>query len=124
MFADSGWEEHPWSEADGVKLVKTRFGRAYRGDLDGRSVTELLMVYRTDGVVTFAGFERFEGQVLGRAGTFVIQCDGEYRDGFADSRGRVLPGAGTGELRMLRGEASYRAGHAAEHSVVYYLGFE
>ena len=121
VFSDSGWDERSYSEEDGVKLAKVRFERAYRGDLEGTSVTELLMVYRTDGSVTFMGLERFEGRVLGKAGSFVIHSDGKYRDGVAESRGQVVPGTGTGELITLSGAASYKAGHAPEQPVAYRL---
>lgn len=123
VFSDSGWVEQPYAEAEGVKLAKARFTRNYRGDLEGASVTELLMVYRADGNVTFVGLERFEGRVLGRSGGFVIHSDGEYRAGFADSRGHIVPGTGTGELRTLTGETPYRAGHAPEHPVIFRLAF-
>ncbi|MCI0570271.1 MAG: DUF3224 domain-containing protein [Myxococcaceae bacterium] len=123
VFSNSDWSEQPYAESDGVKLTKARYVNDYRGDVEGRSVTESLMVYRTDGRVTFVGLERFEGRVLGRAGTFVVHSEGEYRDGVAESRGRIVPGAGTGELRTLTGEATYRAVHAAEHAVVFQLAF-
>ena len=121
VFSDSGWDERAYAEVEGVKLAKVRFERAYRGDLEGRAVTELLMVYRTDGNVTFTGLERFEGRVLGRVGTFVAHTEGEWRDGAAHSQGRVVPGTGTEALRGLAGEVSYSAGHAPEHAVVYRL---
>ncbi|MGA9525968.1 MAG: DUF3224 domain-containing protein [Myxococcaceae bacterium] len=121
VFSDSGWDERSYVETDGVKLAKVRFERAYRGDLEGNSVTELLMVYRTDASVTFTGLERFEGRVLGKSGSFVIHSEGEYRDGATDSRGKVVPGAGTGELLTLSGNASYKAGHDREQPVVYRL---
>ncbi|WNG43892.1 DUF3224 domain-containing protein [Archangium minus] len=123
VFSVSGWDEQPYAEADGVKLAKARYTKRYRGDLEGTSVTESLMVYRTDGSATFVELERFEGSVLGKSGSFVIHSDGEYRAGFADSRGHIVPGTGTGELRTLTGETPYRVGHAPEHPVVFRLAF-
>ena len=124
VFSDSEWTEQVYQETDGVKLTRVRFVNHYRGDVEGRSVTELLMAYRLDGSVTSVGLERFEGKVLGRAGSFVVHCEGEYRDGVAESRGRLVRGTGTGELTSLQGEVLYRAQHAPEHPVVFRLALD
>lgn len=122
VFSHSEWTEQAYQEADGVKLSEVRFVSDYRGDVEGRSVTELLMVYRRDGSVTSVGLERFEGTVLGRAGSFVLRCEGEYRDGVAENRGAIVPGTGAGALEALTGEAHYRATHAPENAVLFRLG--
>jgi hypothetical protein len=123
VFTLAGWEEKPYVEAEGVKLTKARFEKEYRGDVAGRSVSEMLMVYRPDGTAKFVGFERFEGTVRGRTGTFVIQGEGTFQAGVADSRGVVVEGAGTGELRGLSGEAIYKSSHAEEYPMVFRLSF-
>lgn len=121
VFTIVSWDETPYIEADGVKLTKARFEKEYRGDIAGKSVTESLMVYRPDGSASFIGHERFEGSVRGRKGTFVIQSVGEYRNDVAESRGVVVQGAGTGELKDLRGEVPFKAGHAKEYPLMFRL---
>lgn len=123
VFSDAEWTEQAYAEADGVKLTRARYVCRYRGDVAGRSVVESLMAYRTDGSVTFVGLERFEGQVLGRTGSFVVRHEGEYRDGVAESRGQLVPGTGTGALAAVSGESHYRARHGPENPVSFRLAF-
>jgi hypothetical protein len=123
VFTLAGWDEKPYFEADGVKLTKARFEKVYQGGLVGRSVSEMLMVYRPDGTAVFVGYERFEGSVRGRTGSFVVEGQGSFRGGVADSRGVIVEGAGSGELRALSGEAIYKSAHADEYPMVYRLSF-
>jgi len=108
-FKEASWEEKPVIERDGIKITRTRYEAAYRGDLEGHAVVEAIMIYRLDGTVSYTGAEHFEGTVRGQRGSFVIQSSGEYDDGVASTRGRIVKGAGTGELAQLEGEIVQRA---------------
>lgn len=123
VFTIASWKEEPYLESDGIKLTKARFEKEYRGDIEGKSVTESLMVYRPDGTASFVGHERFEGTVRGKKGTFIIQSQGEYRNDIAEGPGVILKGAGTGELKDLEGDVPFKAGHEKEHPLVFRLRF-
>jgi hypothetical protein len=120
-FTIAAWDEKPYDEQDGLKLTKARFEKAYRGDIAGRSVTESLMVYRSDGTASFVSHERFEGSVRGKSGSFVIQATGRYTSGVVDSLGRIVEGSGTGELRGIAGEVPYKSGEAKEYPLTFRL---
>ena len=106
VFTIADWKEEPYLESDGIKLTKARYEKEYRGDIEGKSVTESLMVYRPDGTASYVGHERFEGNVRGKKGSFIIQSEGEYRNDIAEGPGVIVKGAGTGELEGPRGRSA------------------
>jgi hypothetical protein len=117
------WDEQPFAEGDGVKLAHAKVSQLYHGDIEGEATLEYLLVYRTDGAASFVGVERIVGRVGERAGSFVLQSSGIWRDGTASAEQQVVPGSGTGDLSGLRGEGSYTATHT-EHPTVLEYWFE
>jgi hypothetical protein len=73
------------------------------------------MIYRYDGdgwnSADYVGFEHVSGRHGDRSGTFVLRHTGTFAGGEARASVTVVPGSGTGELRGLRGEGSFVAGH-------------
>jgi hypothetical protein len=116
MFAIKNWDEKPYSEVAGQpKLTRARVTKTFRGDLEGESEVEYLMMYRADGTARFVGLERVLGRLGGRSGSFVLQRTGIFDGSLAKESYSVVPGSGTGELTGLRGEGSSAAGHAKEN---------
>lgn len=116
-FVVTGWTEQVVADVDGTG---TRTGDAYypdrgfthveasyryHGALEGTSQVAYLIGYRAGGAAPVVGFERFEGSLDGRVGSFVLRHDGEQDAGAVRARLEVVPGLGTGELASLRGEA-------------------
>jgi hypothetical protein len=118
MFAIKGWDEKPYNEAAGLpKLTRARVTKTFRGDLDGESQLDYLMMYRPDGTADFVGLERVVGRLGGRSGSFVLQRTGAFDGTLAKESYTVVAGSGTGELAGLRGEGSSAAGHAKENQM-------
>jgi hypothetical protein len=110
-FEIKGWDEQAINEIDGApKLTRASVTTAYRGDIQGESTLEYLMFYG-DNTATFIGLERVIGRLGDRSGAFVLRHDGAYVDNVARGTVTVVPGSGTSDLRGLRGEGAFRAGH-------------
>ena len=113
VFEIKTWDEKPYQEIEGgSKLTRASVTKTYRGDITGDATAESLMFYRADGTAVFTGFERVVGTIGGRAGSFMLQATGTYRDQKATCDCTVVPDSGTGELGGLRGEGRYVATHA------------
>ncbi len=108
-FDITGWDETRYDQpGDGPKLLRATVQKTFRGDVEGESTTELLMCQADDGSAGYVAMERVTGRIGDRSGSFVVQ-HGATRDSASSATfGTVVPGSGTGDLRELRGEASYR----------------
>ena len=105
-FEIATWDEKPYDEREGVRLTSTRVTKAFRGDVEGESTTDLLMAYGAEeGSAAYVGFERVTGSVHGRSGSFVLHHSATMTRGEGESSLSVVPDSGTGELRGLRGDA-------------------
>jgi Protein of unknown function (DUF3224) len=125
MFAIKSWDEKPYSEAAGLpKLTRASVTKTFRGDLEGESQLEYLMMYRSDGTATFVGLERVLGRLGGQSGSFVMTRTGSFDGTLAKETYTVVPGSGTSALAGLRGEGNSAAGHAKENAMTleYELG--
>ncbi|HKN67626.1 MAG TPA: DUF3224 domain-containing protein [Gemmatimonadaceae bacterium] len=115
-FAITNWDEKPYSEGpDQPKLTRASVSKTLTGDIEGKSQTEYLMVYRPDGSATFVGVEHVTGRVAGRSGSFVLQRLGAFEGGQAKESYSVISGSGTGDLRSIRGDGASSVGHGMEH---------
>jgi len=111
-FQIKSWDEKPAEEfGGGIKLTRARVKQTYEGDFKGDGTVEYLMTYGEGGAATFVGFERVEGSVGGKSGSFIFQHGGIYENETAKSSFTVVPGSGTEGLTGLRGKGNYVAGH-------------
>ena len=119
VFKSESWEERELGQ-EGVqpRLTQASCRQVYRGDIEGTSVLEYLMVYEDGGAASFVGMERIEGTVAGRSGSFALQHIGTFREGKARMTLEIVEGAGTGALAGLRGSGTFESAHAAEYEVV------
>jgi len=124
IFEIKSWDEKPYQEIEGgSKMTRAAVTKVYRGDITGDATSESLMFYPADGTAVFTGLERVVGSIGGRAGSFVIQASGIYRDGKATCDCTVIPDSGSGELRGLRGAGRYVAGHGDYPNVPFTLDY-
>ena len=106
------WEEETYEEPEGgPKLTRARVSNRFHGDIEGEGTLEYLMVYGTEGAVSFVGLERVIGRLGDRSGSFVLLHRGTFEGAAAWGDWSVVPGSGTGELRGLRGEGGFVAQH-------------
>jgi hypothetical protein len=124
-FAIASWDEKPYDEMEGgPKLTRASVVKAFTGDIEGEGKLEYLMVYRTGDSASFVGLERVKGRVGERSGSFVFLHRGTFEGTVAKDTWVVVPGSGTGDLRGLRGEVHFAAGHAASYAVTMDYHFE
>ena len=117
-FRIAGWDEEPFDESgDGSKLTRAHIRRTFNGDLVGTGNLMYVMSHLSSGAASFAGYERVEGSLGGRSGSFVLRHTGSYDGGEARAEYEVVPGSGTGELVGLSGTGGYSAGSAEEHEM-------
>ncbi len=115
----SVWDPQPYdTPGDGPQLVRIHVEESFDGDVTGSGVATFLQVLRADGSASFCGLERVTGSVLGRAGSFVLQDEGELDTaGNVAGRWHVVAGSGTGDLAGLRGTGTFTA-ELGQRSVV------
>lgn len=119
-FEINGWDERPYDESGGVRLVRTRVTKTFRGEVEGTSTAELLMTFVADEGVAYVGLERFAASVDGRDGSFVLR----HAAGPSGASWDVVRGTGAGGLVGLSGEATIMVGPDGGHSFTldYQLG--
>jgi hypothetical protein len=103
-FDITSWDEEAYDERDGVKLLRTRVGKAFKGEIEGESTAELLMVVAGEDAAAYVGVERVSGRVNGRRGSFVYTHTATAAGGRQDASWPVVAGSGTGELAGIRGQ--------------------
>jgi len=99
------WDQSPYDEGDGVELSRATVHKQFKGELDGTSSTELLMVGTPAGPAAYTAVERFQGTLGGREGSFVMM-HGATADQTA-SPGTIVAGSATGDLGGLSGTVAY-----------------
>lgn len=108
-FTMKSWDEQVVSgPEDGPRYAHAHATFAYTGVIEGTSSCDYLLYYATPGYddgngQAAPGYERIEGSVAGRKGSFLVRHDVRYgADGISDTWS-VVPGSGTGELAGLSG---------------------
>lgn len=110
------WDEKPFSEVeDGSKLSRASVTTAFHGDIEGEGTLEYLLVYLEDSC-PYIGIERVVGRIGDREGSFVLRHEGVFAGTTASSSWSVVPGAGTGDLRGLRGSGGYKGEHGEDNA--------
>jgi hypothetical protein len=108
-FEVTAWEETVYAEpADGPKLARVTVNKTFQGDIIGESSAELLMSQGQNGYAGYVALERVTGSVAGRSGSFDVQHCATQGGPSAKAFWLVVPGSGTGELRGLIGDVTYR----------------
>jgi Protein of unknown function (DUF3224) len=103
-FSLDSWNEEPYDSAEGAKLLRARVTKTFRGDIEGTSTAELLMVHTSAGPAAYTAHEWFTGTVQGRQGSFVSQHGAVSEvEGVAWT---VVAGSGTGDLVGIQGTGS------------------
>ncbi len=115
-WEETGYDEHP----DGPKLSRATVTKTFRGEVEGTSVAELLLVQDEAGGAAYVALERVDGRVGDRSGTFIVTHGAVREDETPATHGRVVQGSGTGALRGLRGTAEYRHD---EHGATFALDY-
>lgn len=124
-FIVKSWDEEPYDDiGDGARLARARVTQSYKGDIEGSSAVEYLLMHRADITADFVGLERLVGRVGGREGSVVLRHSGTFEGGTARSAWAFVPGSGTEGLAGLRGEGRFEAGPDGQSSVTFNYEFD
>ena len=107
-FTMKTWDEKVVSgPEDGPRYAHAHCTFDYSGVIEGTSSCDYLLYYTAEGTDEKApGFERIEGSVDGRKGSFVIRHSVGYGATGVHGTFTVVPGSGTGELTGLTGKGT------------------
>jgi hypothetical protein len=120
-FSIEGWEEDVYDERPGARLSRTLITKTFTGDFTGTSSVSAVMCRpAADASSAYVGFERLDGTLHGRAGTFVLH----HTASGAGASWTVVPDTGTGELTGISGVAEITVAEDGAHALVlrYQLG--
>jgi Protein of unknown function (DUF3224) len=110
-FTMKTWDETIVSGPEnGPRFAHAHATFDYAGIIEGSSTGDSLLYYAAEGYdgggQTAPGFERIEGSVDGRKGSFVLRHEVGYGAAGVHGRFIVVPGSGTGELAGLSGSGT------------------
>ncbi|ONK15916.1 DUF3224 domain-containing protein [Streptomyces sp. MP131-18] len=111
-FTCKDWQESVVAgEEGGARLARATVINAFTGVITAAETACTYSIsYAADGTGAFSGFERCEGTVDGREGTFVLREWGTFdTTGTVHCSLEVLPGSAGGGLAGLRGTGAYTA---------------
>jgi hypothetical protein len=109
-FEVTSWSEEQTTGLDGTAKVATaRIGQRFTGGIEAETISDTLMTYRDDGTAEFVGYQRVDGAVGDKTGTFVLQSLGHFDGKEATAQVEVVLGTGSGDLAGLTGNGSWAA---------------
>lgn len=122
-FTTKNWDESVVSGTEGQpRYAHAHAVMTYSGLIEGESSVDYLLYYTGpgyDGAGNRApGFERIEGSVDGRKGSFVIRHEVGFDNKGINGTFTVVDGSGTDELTGLRGTGT-TAGATGESAMHY-----
>jgi hypothetical protein len=103
-YTIKGWEQRQIADfSDGVTMIHASPIELFQGVIEGEGHVEYLMTSPNNGVTTYVGLMRIDGQVEGRAGTFLVQISGTFAAGVPTESWTIIPDSGTGDLQGIQG---------------------
>jgi hypothetical protein len=117
-FAITGWEPTTIDDRDGVSLTRAKVTKTFTGDLAGTSVAELLMAGAPHDSAAYVGFERIEGTLDGRAGSFLLHHNAVSVRGEQSATWTIMADSGTGDLQGISGAAQIVIDADGGHTLV------
>jgi hypothetical protein len=104
-FTITDWEPTTIDDRDGVSLTRTKVAKTFTGDLEGTSVADLLMAGAPNDSAAYVGFERIEGKLNGRSGSFILHHNAVSVRGEQCAMWTIMANSGTGALQGISGAA-------------------
>jgi hypothetical protein len=109
-FTVTGGSEQAVHEVEsGIRLTRVTGAQRFAGGIVGDGEVEWVFCYKQDRTAEFAGFQRIEGSIAGRTGSFVMESAGTHDGRSSRGRWRVVPASGTDDLTGLAGEGAFDA---------------
>ena len=116
-FSVKKWDEQTSEQISAnVKITKATVEYEFKADLDGTGYSQNLMYYthfdgndQHNSEATYLGFIRFAGKLNGKEGSFVMEENGTYKNGSANSKLKIVNDSGDGALKNISGSGFYIA---------------
>ena len=117
------WEELCYQQlTPEQKMTKATVEYALTGEIEGKASVEYLMFYsysdpkdQHKSSASYVGLIHFDGTVLGKSGSFVLEDNGTFESGAAKAALRIAKGSGTGQLVGIHGAGMYLANQEGCH---------
>lgn len=113
------WDEKPQKEF-GVasKITRATVTQSYAGEITGNSTIEYTMYYADSTHATFIGLEYFEGEIVGKSGSLVLEHRGTFEAGVAISQFFAIGGTDGLENFSCKGEFKTTSHCDAEYELI------
>jgi Protein of unknown function (DUF3224) len=95
----------------GGSMDHSRWAKTFTGELSGTSVVELILGTLDTGAMVYVGVERFDCELSGRKGSFVISHSATMLGSDYEMILTIVPGSGTDELKGISGRAEITPDH-------------
>jgi len=117
------WEESNYQQlTPEKKMTKASVEYSFSGEIEGKGLVEYLMFYahfdpkdQHKSSASYVGLIYFNGTLLGKSGSFVLEDNGMFEGGAAKSTLRIAKGSGTGQLDGIYGNGVYLANRDGYH---------
>ncbi|GAA3273815.1 MULTISPECIES: DUF3224 domain-containing protein [Dactylosporangium] len=108
-------------EWNGGPMTRARWTKTFTGELTGTSVVELILLGPDgDGPAIYLGVERFDCELAGRKGGFLLIHSASMLGEAHEASWTIVPGSGTGELAGLSGRGEI----TPEHDLILHYDLE
>jgi hypothetical protein len=117
------WEEASYQQiTPEKKMTKASVEYNLTGEIAGKASVEYLMFYsysdqndQHKSSASYVGLIYFDGTLVGKAGSFVLEDNGTFEGGTAQSTLRIAKASGTGQLKGIAGVGTYLANREGCH---------
>jgi len=123
-FTVTGGDEQTIRSVEGeFRLTRVQGSQRFEGGIVGEGAVEWVMAYAPDRSARFLGFQRVDGSLGGRTGSFLMESTGFHDGRSSVGSWRVVPGSGTAGLAGISGHGSFEApgGPVASYELEYDL---
>ena len=117
------WEEVSYQQiTPEKKMTKASVEYTFSGEIEGKATVEYLMFYshfdpkdQHKSSASYVGLIYFEGTLMGKAGSLVLEDKGAFEAGAAKSALQIANGSGAGQLEGIHGTGMYLANREGFH---------
>ncbi|GGB47609.1 DUF3224 domain-containing protein [Shewanella inventionis] len=108
VFQITQWDETPYAEHDdGSKQTIAHITQTYSGDITGTANICYVMSHQKDTTAVFSGLERLSVTTPEITGEIMLQHNGTFIAGVAQSQFSIIAGSGTQHLTDYIGQGEF-----------------
>ncbi|ABI72538.1 DUF3224 domain-containing protein [Shewanella frigidimarina] len=108
VFQITAWNESAYAEHDNNnKQTIVEVTQTYSGDINGSAQIRYVMSYQNGEAAVFVGMEHLTINTPEISGTIVLQHNGVFSQGVAQSQFNVIADSGTDNLKQFIGHGEF-----------------